>query len=223
LGFKAIRPAQCGRHFGYLGTFSGGGSVLCFRGTANVWEWIGDAEAELEIRAPWRGRVHHGFASAAEDFLPWVQQALPPSGPLWVTGHSLGAAIATLVATELDAQGYVGVQPLYTFGGPRVGNAEFFDAFWLKCFRVVHGDDQVPHLPPAIEYMHVGHEIFVDDGGVMERAPTIFGDMCRLFRHAKRGLPALLSECWADHHIDKYVNALEQALDSQNVARAAAA
>jgi triacylglycerol lipase len=73
---------------------------------------------------------------------------------LWLTGHSLGGALAMLAANELFSRAERGAAPIagvYTFGQPRVGNAGFRDAYDTllkgRTFRIVHGDDVVPRIP----------------------------------------------------------------------------
>jgi len=78
-----------------------------------------------------------------------------PTAPVIVTGHSLGAATATLVLAYLFARAEVQLPMdrlfIYTFGQPRVGCSHFAD--WYngmsggRHFRVVHYDEVVPHIP----------------------------------------------------------------------------
>lgn len=79
-----------------------------------------------------------------------------------MTGHSLGGALATHAAIQLLSEN-IPVDQFYTFGSPRVGDNKFstwFDSY-LKTnnrFRVTHGRDPVPHLPPAdFGFTHVSH------------------------------------------------------------------
>jgi triacylglycerol lipase len=81
-----------------------------------------------------------------------------PNLRLWFTGHSLGAALATIAAYEVG-----NVQALYTYGSPRVGNVPFAQVFSeadIAHYRVVHHKDVVPHVPIPIPllfgYEHVG-------------------------------------------------------------------
>ena len=102
-------------------------------------------------------RVHSGFYDDWMHVKPSVVnatlQALAdhPGARVWVTGHSLGGAIACLGAVELAVLLQRRDVRLLTFGEPRVGNV-FFAAFvraWVPAaVRVVHQDDAVPHLPP---------------------------------------------------------------------------
>jgi triacylglycerol lipase len=72
--------------------------------------------------------------------------------PIWFTGHSLGAALATLAADRYGIS-----QGLYTFGSPRVGDFEFKNKFKPTHFRFVNGNDIVARVPPEVlSYRHVG-------------------------------------------------------------------
>ncbi|MCK7478059.1 MAG: lipase family protein [Candidatus Moduliflexus flocculans] len=69
-------------------------------------------------------KVHRGFKSALEevwdDLFPYLKALQGRGCRIWMTGHSLGAALATLAADR-----YGEVQGVYTFGSPRVGNGRF--------------------------------------------------------------------------------------------------
>jgi hypothetical protein len=81
--------------------------------------------------------------------------------PLWLTGHSLGGALA-LLAAWLFKRKFVRVHQVYTFGGPMIGNKLAIEAidreFPNKIIRCVNGPDPVPLLPSmsfiANEYAH---------------------------------------------------------------------
>jgi len=85
-----------------------------------------------------------------------------PTRPMVVTGHSLGAALATLFVMENDSKRKFDVNICCTFASPRVGNLEFaraFDQLPIDSWRIVNTLDVVPKLPPHIplllEYDHV--------------------------------------------------------------------
>jgi len=74
-----------------------------------------------------------------------------PGAQVWVTGHSMGGAMAVFCALDIRIRLKVPFVGLYTFGQPRVGNLPFasFIAHTLpNALRIVHQDDVVPHLPP---------------------------------------------------------------------------
>ena len=82
------------------------------------------------------------------------------SVPIYITGHSLGGALAQIAAAELgDDQ----VAACYTFGSPRVGNM-YFD-LWVKTpsYRVVNYADIVPQVPLPIGYRHSGDARYLPD------------------------------------------------------------
>jgi hypothetical protein len=135
-------------------------------------------------------RFHRGFLEAlAEIWEPLhaaVREALDASErPLWVTGHSLGGAIALLAAWRLQRQ-FVPVQEVVTFGAPMIGNAAAAQAFERefpdRIFRYVDVEDPVPLLPTvslaANTYCHCRNEVplqgpdarsFVDTLGALGR------------------------------------------------------
>jgi triacylglycerol lipase len=93
-----------------------------------------------------------------------VAAELDPSKPCYITGHSLGAALATLVALDVAAR----LDPpenwlrLYTYAGPRVGDSRFVESFRRlvpNAYRVANLADTVPLLPSskmAGGFAHVG-------------------------------------------------------------------
>jgi triacylglycerol lipase len=113
-----------------------------------------DAKFALVELAPGSGRfVHRGFLHALGELWPAVEAHVSrlvqesPARTLWLTGHSLGAALATLAAERLP-----GVRGLYTFGSPKVGDAAFAEGFRTPCYRFVNNRDIVPWLPPVGPY-----------------------------------------------------------------------
>ncbi|KAL6072124.1 Phospholipase A(1) DAD1, chloroplastic [Balamuthia mandrillaris] len=123
--------------------------------------------------------VHRGFFESYDSVKTQARSTVGalastyPNARILVTGHSLGGALATLCAVDLVAYGVV-TDPsrvsLYTFGAPRVGNKEF--AAWaltglnlFDTWRVVHGDDLVPHVPPLVvpggeTFFHIATEVW---------------------------------------------------------------
>lgn len=144
--------------------------ILVYRGTQpNDWQ---DIIADLKAaHAPWAGSgcVHIGFANMLKGAWADIQAALNTSSAtrMLYTGHSLGAALATLSAAlhRPDA--------LYTFGSPRVGDAEFVASITdVMHERFVDCCDGVTTVPPASwSYQHVGEMKYIDQNGVLR--PTI--------------------------------------------------
>lgn len=153
---------------------SGNVGVLCFRGTepSNAINFLTDASCR-PINFFSMGKVHGGFfrnVSAVWPELASEVEAAMDSGleALYITGHSLGAAMAVVAAATVfgDAE-YVDWRPLirgvYTYGQPMVGDSEFARSCGRLediVFRHVYGHDLVPRLPPrsAGDFVHFGHE-----------------------------------------------------------------
>lgn len=144
-------------------------AVLAFRGTRvaafpdllrpdpiNLQDLTTDFSVRLGPPPP--GQVHSGFLKAYNDFWNVHRKEildLTTHRSLFLTGHSLGAAIATVAARDLQL-----IRALYTFGSPTVGDADFargFQAIGLPVFRFVHEHDLVTTVPlPEMHYQHVG-------------------------------------------------------------------
>lgn len=135
--------------------------IVAFRGTEpiNAGDWLTDINYhQCEILPSVPGLVHQGFARALEEVRePMLNAVAELSGggvtQTFITGHSLGGALAVLAASVLQSQGTRRIAAVYTFGQPRVGDSRFSMAFDAKLgtvtFRYVNDRDIVPHLPPA--------------------------------------------------------------------------
>jgi hypothetical protein len=146
-----------------------GVSVLAFRGTErNRADWATNRRA-WHVAWAEGGQVHQGFAAALEAVWSGLAPALARApGRRVFTGHSLGAALATLAAsrTRPDA--------LYTYGSPRVGDDAFLRTVSaLESYRFTNCCDMVVHLPPrAFGYGHLGDASYVDRKGDVRVAPS---------------------------------------------------
>lgn len=140
-----------------------GHAIIAFRGTQpdSLRDILTDAAA-APVNWPGPGRVHHGFWQSLEAILPQVDAWLAghPAARLTITGHSLGAALATLLAARSETA------ELVTFGSPRVGNRTFARSFdGRSARRYVDCTDLVVALPPAIVYVHLGAQFYIDAVG----------------------------------------------------------
>jgi len=148
-------------------------SVLAFRGTDrdDPTDLMDDLSAYPQS---WQagGKAHSGFAKALLDVWLQVNAALPPVGEylLLFTGHSLGAAMATLASSLRTPKA------LYTFGSPRVGDQAFVSLLKsLDNFRYVDCCDLVARVPPEgiLGYAHIpGNLYYIDfERAVKSRDP----------------------------------------------------
>lgn len=149
-----------------------GATLVAFAGTdpLNLLNWVSD----FYLGRP-KADVHEGFLDAATSVWPTVsralQQAMSQNRPIYVTGHSLGAAVA-LATLDMAAREPTALRSaqVYVFGCPRVGRGDFKDrynaVFGASTYRLVHGQDIVPSVPPSeLEFRHVGRFISCASGG----------------------------------------------------------
>ncbi len=134
-------------------------AIAAFRGTDkdDPTDLADDINA---LMVPWDrgGKVHGGFAGALAEVRADLEQALQAIRcRMLFTGHSLGAALATLLAS---------VRPpaaLYTFGSPLVGDADFVATLKdVENFRYVDCCDIVARIPPeGLGYRHLGKPYYI--------------------------------------------------------------
>jgi hypothetical protein len=144
-------------------------ALVAFRGTEP--DAVSDLASDLAFSMlNWvegSGRVHDGFAKAARSALPWVKDWLgqhTSRQSLLITGHSLGAAIATLVSSVCKPT------TLVTIGSPRVGDQAFVESLQgIAIHRFVNCCDAVTRVPPKLfGYEHAGPAIHIlSDGALM--------------------------------------------------------
>jgi len=147
--------------------------IVTFRGTEpdKMKDWLDDLKVFL-MPGP-LGPVHTGFLEALDSIGRGLFSALETTRTkaqsLWLTGHSLGGALAVLAVAKLLRSGHP-VNGAYTFGQPRVGNSIFSENFDLrfkeKLFRFVNHHDIVTRMPPrALGYADSGSFRYFDKQG----------------------------------------------------------
>jgi len=175
-GYVARLPAS---------TSGGHACVAAFRGTSNY--NLGNLLADMLI---WRVRwsppstgnkvrqpcsdcmVLAGYAAAYAELKEelFIAIANLSCSAVTVTGHSLGAGIATLASMDLRISSGVLVDAVWTFGKPRIGNQAFVEAYMAAAqtqnvqpplWRVVHYHDVIPRLPwHVLGYHHESLEVY---------------------------------------------------------------
>jgi predicted lipase len=162
--------------FGFIAR-SGSDVVVAIRGTEGFLEWIKDFDLVL-VPFPYAsaGKTEQGFNGFYSTFrtgptatAPRVINALSQLvadgtvKSLRIAGHSLGSALATMLALDLAANSVYVSPVVYTFGSPRVGDKVFagtYDNLVASSWRVTNMNDVVPQLPPQLAgYVHVDAEI----------------------------------------------------------------
>lgn len=152
---------------------------IIFRGTDSFKDWITDFQF-WKKSIPYKDvnpevKVHTGFLNAykhrgvRDKIHKFIKKDIEK---VTITGHSYGAALATLCAVDLEYNFPKKDYEVYLFGSPRVGNKAFRDSYnkrVFKTFRVNNGNDIVTKIPFGVMgYRHIG--IAIDVG-----LPRIFG------------------------------------------------
>ncbi|WP_423907255.1 lipase family protein [Candidatus Spongiihabitans sp.] len=126
--------------------------TLAFRGTEKT--EMKDIKTDANVATTLcesGGKIHSGFNVAFDEVALDIQEALNEPDfsdlPLFITGHSLGGALATIATKKLSHNG--GIAACYTFGSPRVGNDVWVESIKSPIFRVVNAADCVTMLPLA--------------------------------------------------------------------------
>jgi hypothetical protein len=166
--------------------------LIAFRGTEpSQWSDLGADLAIVRKSLPkdgwpegWGG-VHSGFLNAFEQVEPLIMITLREdentNTPIWITGHSLGAALATLMAARIlraeDEGLHVNFRGLYTFGSPRVGDKEFvakldaeLSSHGADAVRFRNENDVVTAIPDTLlGFKHVGRLAYLTEGALQIR------------------------------------------------------
>jgi len=147
---------------------------IAFRGTEP--SKLNDVMADLNViknTAKAGGKVHGGFQKEVDDIWIHIVKILDHNDQLkvrkdvYITGHSLGAAMATISATRYQPK------ELFTFGSPRVGGVHFIKNIKCPHYRFMNNNDIVCRIPPAwLGFRHHGEMIYFDCDGMKATGPT---------------------------------------------------
>ena len=125
-------------------------AVIVFRGTTSVADWLTNIKAKPQSIPGQitKKKSHPGFWDAYEVVRADVNQLLEKVQdlPLFICGHSLGGALATIATYELQRDK---LAACYTFGAPRVFNEAAAQDFVTPIYRIVNEFDPVAIVPPS--------------------------------------------------------------------------
>lgn len=171
-GFKKVTTILDSSMAGYVAT-TDDVAVVVFRGTDNDIDWIVNL-AIGSMPTP-KGPVHKGFYTAYQPLKQQIVKLIKAANPkhLWITGHSLGGALAVICAYDLIENEKLEVDGLITFGQPMVAKpqlSEHLDGVLLGRFaHYVNGNDIVARVPP--NFSHFGSLVWFADDGIKRSKP----------------------------------------------------
>ena len=158
-----------------------GATILSFAGTdpISLANWISDFNFRTTPGGTADG-FRQAFDAVQDKVLVLLRARPDAAAPLFVTGHSLGGALAVVAAHVLQAQG-LDVAAVYTYGMPRPGDAAFAGQAYdpllgSRTYRMVHGNDIVPTVAPsAFGLRHVGRLLRCGHGALFDPATLSAG------------------------------------------------
>lgn len=205
--------------------------VLAFRGTEpDRWtDWCTDLNS---LQRLWNScQVHSGFSQAhdgvARQYLEIIRRLRTTQQAIYVTGHSLGGALAILAGKVLATGGEEGEdfkpQLVISFGAPKVGDTRFVSTYGVTLLRFVHNEDIIPHVPPMGHYIDGGSLLyFKADGSISYNVNDIATTWNRLKNAvsaivtAKGRISDLVPNWIQDHVMERYIERLTAMLEKEN-------
>ena len=198
---------------------------MAFRGTDEIRDWFDNLD--IQKRQALFGVFHEGFWEATQDIWPLIYRDYQHAyktirRPLFITGHSLGGAMATIAAARMihEDSPFVSV---YTFGQPRAMNRETQLKFNAECkdrfYRFCNNMDIVTRIPARVGgFTHVGQIIYIDDKMKMHRGIGRWQQFIDAVSGAaeefvEKGFGAGvkgLGELIQDHKMEGYIQAVEK-------------
>lgn len=171
-GFTDVSTLNFGSSLGYVAMI-GDSAVIMFRGTnpPEIQDWFANLNNK-SFRSE-HGSVHAGFWASYETMHDQLIEVLrqKKTKRIWVTGHSLGGALAVVCSYRLMTDEDKEIAGVMTFGQPRVGSPEFCkymeSTLSGRMVHFVNENDLVPRIPPSFE--HFGSLVWYT-GGVIRRS-----------------------------------------------------
>ena len=195
--------------------------VIACRGTQPT--EFNDISADLKaipVMAETVSRVHQGFKAEVDELWPMIcDDLIRPVNmgkKVWFCGHSLGAAMATIMASRCKFYASVpDPEELYTYGSPRVGWPTYVKSLGIVHHRWVNNNDIVTRVPFRIMgYKHHGELHYLNTWGNV-RNPSGWQLVKDRFRGMWRGLLAGKIDNFSDHSITQYRECLERYRDGK--------
>ena len=182
--------------------------IVVFRGTEPTsWE---DIKADIQFRK--KGGIHRGFKAALDDvwdklFDDYEKNA--KGKQLVVTGHSLGAALATLYSHRINDPAAV----CYTFGSPRTGTPKTTKRMLFTAYRFRNNNDIVTKVPP--EFLGFSHKsdktTYFDIDGNIKEGYSRWYMIKEWFKGTGRGILKGKVDGFSDHSMGGYYELCKKA------------
>ena len=190
---------------------------MAFRGTDELSDWLDNINAFSTKEL--FGEFHRGFWNSVEDVWRPINKKFRSlqkknKRPLFITGHSLGGAMATIAAAKLIHvdKPFISV---YTFGQPRALSRETAQVFNVECksrfFRFHNNNDIVTRVPARLMgYSHVGNYLYITEEKEIYREVGFWFKFLDQVDGAVKDVKEKGFDGIKDHNINEYLSAIEK-------------
>jgi predicted lipase len=188
---------------------------MAFRGTNELEDWIDNINA-FSVKQLF-GEFHRGFWYSVGDvwleiFAKYEELNALKKKPLFLTGHSLGGAMATIAAAILVHKD-LPFTSVYTFGQPRAMTQETARIFNVECrsrfFRFHNNNDMVTRVPSRVMgYSHVGTFLYISSEETIHEESGFWFRFLDLVDGAVEAVRERGLDGFEDHRMDKYLAAV---------------
>jgi triacylglycerol lipase len=195
--------------------------IISVRGTSNIENAMVDISLKLTIDQNTGIRLHQGFAYAAKQVYTKLKPLIKAGYKIQVTGHSLGGAVALILAIYLDAD-QIDIEQVVTFGQPKVTNISGAKKIrHINIIRIVTAVDLVP-LVPLFDpldirnldvYWHAGMELILLD----DNQYAILQGLDSMLRATKFTQTPLTEDNLKHHHMSLYLEMIETRTESSEL------
>ena len=188
--------------------------VVACRGTEPT--EFNDLKADLKafpVKSETVSRVHRGFKAEVDELWPEVSvDIINVKKALWFCGHSLGAAMATIMASRCALNySFPEVDCLFTYGSPRVGWPTYVKSLKICHYRWQNNNDIVTRVPLRLmNYRHDGTLMYIDNVGTVHDKPMgIWPKFKDRMKGMWGGIKQLKVDNFSDHAMTEYIKHIE--------------
>lgn len=185
---------------------------MAFRGTNEVADWLDNINV-FPVKELF-GEFHRGFWQSVEDvwetiFSTYHQLNQKKKRPLFLTGHSLGGAMATIAAARL-VQLDLPFTSVYTFGQPRTMTRHTSRIFNMECksrfYRFHNNNDLITRVPTRLMgYSHVGNYLYISSEQTIHEESGFWFRFLDLVDGAIEAVREKGLDGFEDHRMENYL------------------